>query len=292
MLTLPDEGDVLERLIAWGNANATVRAMILTSSRARANGSADLLSDYDVIVAVRDADAFGRDDAWASGYGRPLVRWNDEHELYGMTTFFRGVIYEGGVKVDYTLWPDGLLRRVAEETALPEDLDVGYRVLLDKDDQTSHWQEATYRAHTPSRPSREEYDTLVDEFWWDTTYVAKSLWRGDVFFAKFMLDYDSKFVALRRFLEWRIEMDHDWSLRPGSHGRGLERLLPAELWSELAATYVGTDIEENWEALFRTTALFRRVAIEVGAALDYPYPQDKDAAVTAHLRDVRALTPR
>lgn len=67
--------------------------------------------------------------------------------------------------------------------------------------------------------------------------VAKSLWRGEGVFAKFMLDYDAKFVALRSFLEWRIETDDDWSLKPGAYGRGLERLLPADIWSELASTY-------------------------------------------------------
>jgi aminoglycoside 6-adenylyltransferase len=263
--------------------------MILTSSRAKPDGRADVLSDYDVIVAVRDAAAFAANDAWVLGYRRPLVRWGDQHELYGMTTYFRGVIYEDGVKVDYTVWPDALLERVAEEPALPECLDVGYRVLLDKDARTSGWQPPTYQAHIPAKPTKAQYDALVDEFWWDTTYVAKSLWRGEVVFAKFSLDYDAKFVALRRLLEWRIEIDHDWSLKPGAYGRGLERLLPADIWSELASTYVGTGIEDNWNALFRTTALFRRVATEVGLALGYAYPQQVDDALTAHLGRVRKL---
>lgn len=111
-------------------------------------------------------------------------------------------------------------------------------------------------------------------------------------FAKFMLDYDTKFVALRRFLEWRVEVDHDWSLRPGAYGRGLERLLPADIWSELAGTYVGTDIEDNWNALFRTTALFRRVASDVGDVLGYEYPREKDEAVTSYLDGVRQIPSR
>ncbi len=106
-----------------------------------------------------------------------------------------------------------------------------------------------------------------------------------------MLDYDAKHVALRRMLEWRIELDHDWSLRPGAYGRGLERYLRPDLGSELAGTYVGADLEDNWDALFRTTALFRRVATEVGDALGHPYPLDVDEAVTAHLEAVR-LAPR
>jgi aminoglycoside 6-adenylyltransferase len=160
---------------------------------------------------------------------------------------------------------------------------------LDKDARASRWQPPTYRAHIPAKPTKAQYDALVDEFWWDAMHVAKSLWRGDVVFAKFLLDCDTKFVALRRFLEWRIEIDHDWSLMPGAYGRGVERLLPADIWSELTSTYVGADIEDNWNALFRTIALFRRVATEVGAALGHAYPQGADGAMTAHLDGVRKL---
>jgi aminoglycoside 6-adenylyltransferase len=107
-----------------------------------------------------------------------------------------------------------------------------------------------------------------------------------------VLDYDAKFGSLRRFLEWRVEIDHDWSLKPGAYGRGLERLVPADIWSDLASTYAGTNIEDNWKALFRTAALFRRVATEVGDALGYAYPQQVDDAVTAHLAAVRKLPRR
>jgi aminoglycoside 6-adenylyltransferase len=292
MLELPAEVDVLERLVAWGESEQAVSAMILTSTRARADGSADLLSDYDVIVAVRDVDGFIANRGWTPAYGPPLVGWGDEHELYGETTYFRGVVYPDGVRIDWTLWPDTLIERVAAADDLPDDLDVGYRVLLDKDGRTAEWQPPTYRAHIPAPPSADEFQAICDEFWWDTTYVAKALWRGEIFFAKFALDYDTKFVALRRFLEWRIELDHDWSLRPGAYGRGLERLLPADLAAELEATYVGTSIDENWEALFRTVALFRRVAKEVGKTLGHPYHEEADALMTAHLEAVRRLPPQ
>lgn len=291
MPSLPRESEVLGRLVAWGEAHDSVRALVLTSSRARSDGTADRLSDYDAIVIVPDTATFVSRRGWESAYGSPLAAWGDESEVFGERTVFRGLVYPDGVKVDYTIWPVALADRVAESEALPDDLDVGYRVLLDKDGATSRWSPPTFRAHIPTPPTRDEYQAVVEEFWWDTTYVAKALRRGDVVFAKFVLDYDAKLVALRRLLEWRIELDHDWSLRPGAYGRGLERHLPQELADELAATYVGADPDENWDALFKTTALFRRVAGEVGEALGYPYPHDVDAAVTAHLEAVRALPP-
>ena len=289
MLALPAESEVLERLVAWGEAHESIRALILTSSRARSDGSVDTLSDYDLIVAVTDTAGFTTNDEWVSAYGEPLARWGDQSELYGLTNHFLGVVYADGVKVDYTVWPEALLERVAEAEALPEELDVGYRVLLDKQGRTAGWKAPTYRAHIPAPPTEAEYRAIIEEFWWDTTYVAKALWRGEVVFAKFALDYDAKIVALRRVLEWRIELDHEWSIRPGAYGRGLERRLPADIWSELAATYVGPEVEENWDALFRTTALFRRMATEVGDALGYAYPLDVDEAVSDYLEKVRQL---
>jgi aminoglycoside 6-adenylyltransferase len=48
-------------------------------------------------------------------------------------------------------------------------------------------------------------------------------------------------------------------------------------------------VEENWDALFRTMELFRRVAIEVGDALGYRYPQKADDVAVAHANAVRTL---
>jgi aminoglycoside 6-adenylyltransferase len=263
--------------------------VILTSSRVTPDGRADLLSDYDVILAVRDPQDFDRDGDWLSHHGPPAARWGDESALLGLPTSFLGVVYADGVKVDYTLWPEAMLERVSAAEALPAGLDVGYRVLLDKDRRAATWPSPTYRAHIPRAPTEAEYRAQVEEFFWSATYVAKGLRRGEVVFAKFALDTDMKLGPLRRMLEWRVELNHGWSLRPGAYGRGLERNLPPELAAELAATYVGAGVEENWEALFATTALFRRVAAEVADALGFTYPRDVDEPVLAHLEAVRGL---
>jgi len=275
---------VTEQLVAWGTTRPDIRALILTSSRARADETADDLSDYDVIIAATEPETFLKDDAWQLAYGEPAARWGDEAEVFGARTYFRGVVYADGVKIDYTFWPVELLERVAAEERLPDILDVGYRVLLDKDGATSSWSPPTFRAHIPTAPTEQEYRELVEEFWWSATYVAKALRRDELVFAKFALDHDMKLGPLRRFLEWRIEIEHDWSVRPGPYGRGLERWLSPELRSELALTYVGPEIDENWDALSRTAALFRRVAREVGERLGYAYPQQVDDRVTAHLK--------
>ena len=255
-----------------GEAEPAVRAVVLTSSRARDDESVDEFSDYDVIVVVSDPQPFADDLRWHEGLGRPMARWGDEGEVLGARTHFRSAIYEDGTKVDCTIWPVELLGSIVGADRLPDVLDVGYRVLVDKDRATTEWPAPTFRAHVPSPPTEAEYLELLNEFWWETSYVAKSLRRGEVFFAKFALDCDIRFGALRRLLEWRIELDHDWSLRPGVVGRGFERLLPPAVVAALEGTYAGAGIDENWAALFGTAELFAAVAHDVGDALAYDYP--------------------
>lgn len=289
MQALPQEKDVLEKLVAWGNAQPSIRAMILTSSLARPDGPVDLLSDYDLIFATTEAERFARDDAWVFDYGEPMVRWGDQGEMYGLTTYFRGVVYQDYIKIYYSIWPDALLERISAQEALPEELDAGYRVLLDKDGRTATWKPPSYKAFIPARPTEAEYLAVIEEFWWNATYIAKSFWRDELVFAKWCLDCDTKQISMLRMLEWCFEIDHNWSVRPGVLGRRLKRLLSADIWSELASTYVGPEIEANWDALYRTAALFRRVAKEVGDALGYTYPQALDDRVSAYLKAVQEL---
>lgn len=261
---------VLERIVAWASGEDAVRLVVLTSTRARGDG--DELSDYDVIVALRDLDAFD-----PSVLGTPAARWGDEHLVHGTTTYFRGVVYDDGLKVDWTLWPVGVAELVAEH-GLSDDLDVGHRVLLDKDGVTARWPEPTQRAHIPMRPTEAEYLALVEEFWWSATYAAKARARGERFFERFVLEIDLTHTVLRRMLEWLVETERDWQWKPGAYGRGLERELAADVAADLAAA------EGSFE---RTVQLFRRVAHDVGDALGYPYPQYADDAVSAYVLKTR-----
>jgi aminoglycoside 6-adenylyltransferase len=280
-----ESGDpVLRRLIAWGHSNGDVRAIVLTSTRAAPDGAVDAFSDYDVVLVLDDPGLFAHDDAWTSVCGEPMVRWGDDKQVLGEQTYFRGVHY-GGARVDYTLWPVALARRIT--APLPSMLDVGYRILLDKDRCTATWPKPTFQAYLPTRPSGAEYCALVEQYWWEATVVAKSLRRGDVVHAKYVLDTEMKLDVLGRFLEWRIQLDRDKAWKPGVRGRGIEPELPAGIWERLAATYVGVGIDANWDALFAANRLLREVATDVGAALGYTYPQGVDDRVTRYLEQVR-----
>ena len=287
---MKDNHDVIQQLIRWAEQRDTVRAMLLTSTRAIPNATVDILSDYDVVLIVEDIHPFFEDRSWLEDFGEVLVVYWDPIYTdpdYGIEKVANVTQYADGLKIDFTLWPVELLRKIIQAPKLPAGLDAGYRVLIDKDNLTEGMQPPTYRAYIPTPPTEQVYQKTIEDFFSDAPYVAKCLLRDELLPVKWCLDYDMKHIFLRSMLEWHMELDHGWSMPTGALGKGLKKRLPSEIWSQLENTYAGADIAENWEALFRTMTLFRQVAIEVGDTLGYDYPYDLDQRVTAHVKDMQ-----
>jgi aminoglycoside 6-adenylyltransferase len=285
----------INKVIQWAEQLDALRAVLLTSSRANPSAILDAFSDYDIVLVVEDIRLFYEERTWLENFGQVLVVYSDPiHPApgYGIEIFTNVTQYEDGLKIDFSLWPVELLHKIAADPLLPADLDNGYAILLDKDRLADGLKAPTHRAYIPTPPTEQDYQTVVEIFFSDAPYVAKNLWRDELLPAKYSLEIVMKQKYLRQMLEWRIEIDHDWSVRPGVDGRGLKKQLPPEIWADLESTYAGAGTEENWEALFKTIELFRKVAIEVGDNLGYNYPQDLHHRVREYLERVKCLDQR
>lgn len=286
------EEDVFHKLIQWAEQQTSIRAMLLTSTRAVPGATVDFLSDYDVILIVEDIHPFYEDRSWFEDFGEVLVVYWDPiypDPEHGDERTANVTQYADGLKIDFTVWPVALFQKIVQAPALQAELDAGYRVLLDKDNLTLEMKRPTYRAYIPTRPTKEAYQLLINDFFTDAPYMGKCLLRGELLPAKWCLDYDMKHVHLRPMLEWRAGLEHNWSAPTGSLGKGLKKLLPPEIWSRLEDTYAGAGTQDNWEALFRTITLFRDVAREVGEGLGYEYPLELDQRVTAFVQRMQDM---
>jgi aminoglycoside 6-adenylyltransferase len=287
------QDDVFNKLIQWAEQRSSIRAMLLTSTRAVPHASVDLFSDYDVILIVEDIHPFYEDRSWLEDFGEVLVVYWDPIYLdpeHGDEKTANVTQYADGLKIDFTLWPVELLQKIIQSPTLQAELDAGYRILLDKAHLTQGMKPPTYQAYIPVRPTNEAYQLLINDFFTDVPYMAKCLLRSELLPAKWCLDYDMKHVHLRPMLEWLVGVKHNWSVSTGSLGKGLKKQLPPVIWSQLEDSYAGGNIQENWEALFRTITLFRQVAREVGAGLGYEYPLELDQRVTAYAQNMQRQT--
>jgi len=283
--------NIIHRLQQWAAEDPSVRAVVLTSSRAIPHAHTDAFSDYDVILALTNIEPLYEDRAWLENFGSVLALYRDP--LINDRGFQRSAFvtqYEDSLKIDFSLWPVGLFKQIVSEPQLTPEFDAGYRVLLDKDHLTDPLQPPTYKSYIPEPPTEAEYQALIESFFLDTGYVAKFLWRDDLVAAKYILDHSLKHQHLLIMLAWRIEMDHDWALKLGPYGRGLKRCLPPDLWEQFEATYTDAEPSSNWSALFRSIDVMRRVAVEVGDHLNFRYPEQLERRVLAYLQRVREFS--
>ncbi len=276
---------MIEKLIAWGKEQELVRVMVLTSSRAIPNNpDTDQFSDYDVILALRDVQPFHDNRDWLSAFGTILAMYRDPlYEADGLNWSANVVQFEDGLKIDFTLWPVEKLHKVAQQETLPAEFDAGYQVLLDKDGLVEGIKPPSYRGFIPQPPTEARYREEIENFFLCSTYVAKYLLRDDVMAAKFLLDGEMKHENLRPILEWLIEIDNDWKIKPGNYGRRIKKWLRSDLWADLESTYTGAGIEENWRALFRLIDLMHKAGVEVGEKLGFAYPESIEQRIREYL---------
>ena len=240
-----------------------------------------MLSDYDLLLFVRDTAPFVRDEDWLAEFGPMMVRW----PLRPGPTFSEDwitqlVLFEDGVRIDFQV------------TSLPPpgglNLDGGYRILVDKDELGRRLPVPSYAVDLITHPTAEAFEARLNAFWWDIIYVAKALKRGELNYAKYVLE-GIRFEQLQPLLEWYIGLHHNWSISTGMYGRWFQRYLDCPTWQAYQQTFAGAEIDSNWQALFATLDLVRRIGRELAGSLDFSYPDTTDRKVTGYIRWIKDL---
>lgn len=293
--------NMAKEVTEWAQKETNVRAVILTSTRANPHATVDALSDYDIELYVEDLEPF-LDDTWPEQFGTVLVREPHKQELseVTITSLPNGgrrvegnagcmVIYKDAPRIDFGVMLTKTLKEdVKAEGGYVDDM--GYEVLLDKDGLTEPRLQPTYSVYNTARPTESEYEELVYNFWWNMTYVAKELFRDELFFAKYQLDGSLHHRSLKNVVAWHVGTKENWESNPGAYGRWFKKQVEPDLWRDIEATFAGAGTDDNWEAMFKTAEVFSRLASEVGENLGYRYPRGVEQDVLEYLREIKALS--
>ncbi len=270
---------VIDDLQNWGDEQDSVKAMILTGSRANPNTVTDIFSDYDVQLFVKDIESYMVDD-WLSSFGNIMIKW----PLKPMPTFSKDwitrlVLFENQVRIDFQITSKSSIEASA--------YDSGFKVLVDKQGLTRGLYSPTFSEYIIKKPNREEYEALVNGFFWDVTYIAKYLWRDEIYFARYMFDSVIRFHQLCKIIEWYIGSQNNWAINTGKYGRFFKRYLDLGTWVEVESTFADANIENNWVALFNLIGLFRKLAKYVAGNLGYEYPTELDVRITEYCAEIK-----
>lgn len=277
----------LNQIISWANANPEVRAVLLTSSLASAIAPVDEFSDLDIELILEDLPGFLKSDSWLNEFGRVIAKVVENEEAFDGKHAMRMVLYQDYVKVDFKLYSLPEFCKEVANAELPEDWDVGYKVLIDKDQLCKNLKPATYQSVIIQKPSAEKFAQVMNDFWWDMTYVAKCLARDEIFYAKFMTENMMRNDYLVPIIEWYISMSHNWNITTNKHGRFFKKYLSDEMWKKVEATFASAGIQDNWRALFAYADLGNELGTELAEKLGYPYPFVLEKDIRDYLNTIK-----
>lgn len=274
------EKQVLYVFKDWANRNENIRAALLTSSRADKNVKKDFLSDFDIELYVKDITTIKQNDDWLKPLGEIMVRWLFlPKPTFDNDWITRLILFNDGVRIDFQI-TDKMNARL-------DNIDYGYRILLDKDKILTHLPEPTNSKFIIKKPLKEEFETIVNEFWWDATYVPKYLWRDELPFAKSMMGQSVQDKYLRKIIEWYIGLKNDWSVSTGICGRHFKKYLESDIWEQFCATYSATDIEDNWKSFFISVELFSRLGKNIAKSLGFEYPYEIEKKMKEYYQKIK-----
>ncbi len=283
--------DLTDRITAWAEREADVRAALVLGSRARRDHPADEWSDLDVLVFARRPEQFIRSREWALSLA---PAWLSFVERTGDgQSWERRTLYAPGLDVDVAFNPvealEGLLQGIPP--AVADILRRGVRVLVDKDGKLAQLMVLPLPAASLCEPPAEkDFANLAADFWYHTLWSAKHLRRGELWWAKSGVDMHLKGL-LQQMLEWHARavqgQAHDTWLR----GRFLEEWADPRAVKELAGAFGRYEAGDIAAALRSTMHLFRWLEDETAARLGFAPPLEGEKAAARAALELLQVYP-
>jgi aminoglycoside 6-adenylyltransferase len=278
----------LEKIIAWANSKDEIRALILSGSLA-GKGKTDKLSDYDVAVFGSDF-YFIRDNNWLNEIQNYCVCIHDQFEFLSHDIPTRLTIFDAYFKVDFSFYPITLLHALATIKTLPDDYNIGYQILLDKDETLTKMPKPSFKGFIVKQPDEKTFTQNVNEFWFECYHVAKYLHRNDLWTGK-LRDMATK-ELLRQMLEWQEAGKCKWNFSAKNSGKEMQTWLNKNSWEALHQCFGKFDKKDSWDALNNTIKLFRKAARETAHNLKYEYDEQLDRYISQFINELEDHTKR
>lgn len=279
------EQEVLDLIMNFTTKDENIRAVLLNGSRANPNAIRDIFQDFDIACLVNDVSPYVRNEKVPGFFGEILILQEPDNmqdpppEKNGHYAYL--MQFKDGNRIDLSFHPLDQLK-----TILNDSLTI---VLLDKDGIAGNLPPSSDIGYLPAKPTDKQFQDCCNEFWWCTPYVAKGLWRGELTYARHMMDVVVREEQLMKMLVWYFGVKTGFKEAPGKFGKYLKKRVEPEIWAELERTYSDANCENIWESLFTMGHLFRHLANVVASEFGFQYPQQDDDNVSEFIRRIKNL---
>ncbi len=275
--------EFLQKIISWAENNESVRMVIQTGSHVREDNTADELSDFDIELFFNDLNKFSSSLDWIKEIEEIWMVLPLENTGVGNPT--RLVIFNNGIKVDFTLNSMQDFDKLLEVQKDSELFNRGYKILVDKDNLGFRLAKTPFKNLPIKPPSQKEFTALVEEFFFEAYHVAKYLKREDLWAVKFR-DWTTKELFLR-MLEWYEKSIHGWDYDTWHLGIRMKKWVEKDIYEEIKTIFAHFDKEGSWKTLEASMGLFRKVSKETASNLSYLYPEEVDNNLSEYINSLK-----
>jgi len=273
-----DANQLLQRILGWARQEDRVIGLIMTGAQTQQEGASDGLSDHDLELIFTDYRPFADDDAWLHQF-EPV--WVYQPLFQDQEYPTRLVVYEGGNKVDFTLADPRRVLDMVERGRLDDLYERGYQVLLDKTGLTRDLPRPSGGFPIVPLPEQADFQTVVEEFWFEAAHIPKYLLRDELWVVKFR-DWTMK-CDLLKLLEWHAIATSAEPVDVRYIGTHANRWVDEQTWSELQDVFARFAAADSWRALLASMKLMRRLGREIQQHSDLIYPQQVDDHISAYI---------
>lgn len=282
------EKEMYDLILSVARKDERIRAVYMNGSRTNPNVPKDIFQDFDIVYVVTDTESFINDEKWINIFGELLMLQepdkNDKavgSEVDLSKSYGYLMLFTDGNRIDLHIEP--------KETMLDTYGDDKLTVpLLDKDGILPELQRPTDADYHVKKPTEAEYDGCCNDFWWCMQNVAKGIWRDELPYSKSMFEHVIR-ERLDQMVSWWIGYQYDYQISVGKMGKYYKKLLPPSYWDMYEKTYSDANYDNFWEAVFVACELFRSLAKELAANLNFTYPETDDKNMMLYLKQVRNL---
>lgn len=268
----------LERLIEFANKNENIRGLVLQGSYVNENAPRDIFSDLDPLFYVTDVKEFTETDEWKRQFGHVMSYFSDEWEMKDdLKGYTRLTIYSDGFKLDFG-FQDVKLAKYANDMEL-------YKVYVDKDNIIPVPEVTDDSKFYVQKPTNEEFQNILRDFFFDSSYIVKTIYRGEITFNQYMIGIlHEKINAL---LKWYVGCKHDFKVNVGAVNRYIIQYLSKEEVQMLKDTYGCCDTEQVYSALIASFDFVRYLGTYIAGKLNYIYPLQHDQDMLNYCKNIK-----